>query len=50
MSEKKECDYCGSTNTYFTKKNKFCRSCGKQVPREDLIKEYIPKEIKEVKE
>jgi ribosomal protein L37E len=24
------CDKCGSRNTYFTKADKFCRSCGNQ--------------------
>ena len=32
--EKKECDKCGSKNTYFTRKVKFCRSCGYEQVRE----------------
>lgn len=34
MENKKECEKCGSTNTYFTKKLKFCRACGHEELRE----------------
>jgi len=30
----KECSKCGSTNTYFTKKTRFCRACGYEEDRE----------------
>jgi len=34
-SERKECDKCGSPNTYFTKKKKFCRRCGHETERKN---------------